>query len=39
LLKEDAWEIQIFLDIKNQIIDTKISIQNTKNLQNWINKW
>lgn len=39
LLKEESWEIKIFLDIKNQIIDTKISLQNTQNLQNWIKKW
>jgi DNA polymerase-3 subunit alpha len=40
LLKEISWTIKIFLDLKWQKIDTKISIENLDKLNDWINeKW
>lgn len=38
LLSQKSWMIQIFLDIKWQIIDTKISIESTDILENWMKK-
>lgn len=40
LLNEKSWNIKIFLDLKWQKIDTKISIENLDWLDYWIeNKW
>jgi len=40
LLKENSWFIKVFIDLKWQEIDTKISLFDLVNLRDWIkNKW
>ncbi len=40
LLKENSWFIKVFIDLKWQEIDTKISLFDLVNLKSWIrNKW
>ena len=35
LLEQDSWEIQIYIDLKWQKIDTKISIENLDRVKKW----
>jgi hypothetical protein len=36
LEKQDKWDIKIFIDLKWQIIDTKISLERLVELRIWI---
>jgi hypothetical protein len=38
MLTQDTWFIKIFIRLKWQEIDTKISLANLEWLKNWINK-
>jgi len=40
LIKEEIWIIKIFINIRGQEIDTKLSIKNLERLLDWVNvKW